>query len=76
MGISYYFGNKYYLFYDINKISMYLLISIRFSAISFVVSKIISWESELLLFSVFYIPQRKILINIIKQKPVKYNFRS
>ncbi|MEC5164816.1 O-antigen/teichoic acid export membrane protein [Flavobacterium sp. PL11] len=36
MGISYYFGNKYYpIPYDINKIAMYLLISIGFSSISF-----------------------------------------
>ncbi|SHF98967.1 Membrane protein involved in the export of O-antigen and teichoic acid [Flavobacterium segetis] len=36
MGISYYFGNKYYpIPYDINKIGMYLIISIGFSALSF-----------------------------------------
>ena len=36
MFISYYFGNKYYpIPYDTNKIGMYLLISIGFSAVSF-----------------------------------------
>ena len=36
MFISYYFGNKYYpIPYDTNKIAMYLLISIAFSAVSF-----------------------------------------
>ncbi|MFV8365531.1 lipopolysaccharide biosynthesis protein [Flavobacterium sp. XS1P27] len=36
MFISYYFGNKYYpIPYDTNKIAMYLLISIGFSAVSF-----------------------------------------
>lgn len=36
MFISYYFGNKYYpIPYDTNKIAMYLLISITFSAVSF-----------------------------------------
>lgn len=36
MFISYYFGNRYYpIPYDTNKIAMYLLISIAFSAVSF-----------------------------------------
>lgn len=36
MSISYYFGNKYYpIPYDTNKIFMYLLISVGFSAVSF-----------------------------------------
>lgn len=73
MGISYYFGNKYYpIPYDINKIGMYLLISIGFSAISFYGFRenYFVGISLLMLFLYFiYHNEKLILIKIIKRKP-------
>ena len=73
MAISYYFGNKYYpIPYDINKISMYLLISIAFSAISFYGFRenyFVGIPLVLMFMYFIYHNEKLILINIIKRKP-------
>ena len=73
MGISYYFGNKYYpIPYDIDKISMYLLISIAFSAISFYGFRenyFVGIPLLLLFLYLIYHNEKKVLLNIIKRKP-------
>ncbi|SHH08894.1 Membrane protein involved in the export of O-antigen and teichoic acid [Flavobacterium micromati] len=73
MGISYYFGNKYYpIPYDINKIGMYLLISIGFSAISFYGFRenyFVGIPLLMLFLYFIYHNEKLILIKIIKRKP-------
>ena len=73
MGISYYFGNKYYpIPYDINKISIYLLVSIGFSAISFYGFRENYFVGIplLLVFMYFiYHNEKQLLTNILKRKP-------
>ena len=73
MGISYYFGNKYYpIPYDINKISIYLLVSIGFSAISFYGFRENYFVGIplLLVFMYFiYHNEKELLTNILKRKP-------
>ena len=73
MGISYYFGNKYYpIPYDINKISVYLLVSIGFSVISFYGFRENYFVGIplLLLFMYFiYHNEKELLTNILKRKP-------
>jgi O-antigen/teichoic acid export membrane protein len=73
MGISYYFGNKYYpIPYDINKIGMYLLISIGFSAISFYGFRenyFVGIPLLMLFLYFIYHNEKLILIKVIKRKP-------
>ena len=73
MGVSYYFGNKYYpIPYDINKIAVYLLVSIGFSVISFYGFRENYFVGIplLLLFMYFiYHNEKELLTNILKRKP-------
>ena len=73
MGISYYFGNKYYpIPYDINKISVYLLVSIGFSAISFYGFRenyFVGIPLLLLFLYLIYYNEKELLTNILKRKP-------
>ncbi|OAB31481.1 Membrane protein involved in the export of O-antigen and teichoic acid [Flavobacterium fryxellicola] len=73
MSISYYFGNKYYpIPYDINKIVLYLLLSIGFSAISFYGFRenyFVGIPLLLVFLYFIYHNEKELLIKILKRKP-------
>ena len=73
MFISYYFGNKYYpIPYDTNKIAIYLLLSIGFSAISFYGFRENYFVGIPLLLAFLYFiyhNEKELLIKILKRKP-------
>ena len=73
MTISYYFGNKYYpIPYETNKIAMYLVISIGFSAVSFYGFRENYFVGVplLLVFLYFiYYNEKELVMKIIKRKP-------
>ncbi|MES2805603.1 MAG: polysaccharide biosynthesis C-terminal domain-containing protein [Bacteroidota bacterium] len=72
MFISYYFGNKYYpIPYDTNKIAMYLLISIGFSAVSFYGFRENYYVGITLLLAFMYFiyhNEKELLIKILNRK--------
>ncbi len=76
MTISYYFGNKYYpIPYESNKIVMYLLLSIGFSAVSFYGFRENYFVGVPLLLAFLYFiyyNEKKLVMKIIKRKP-KHN---
>jgi O-antigen/teichoic acid export membrane protein len=73
MFISYYFGNKYYpIPYDTNKIAIYLLLSIGFSAISFYGFRENYFVGIPLLLAFLYFiyhNEKELLTKILKRKP-------
>ena len=72
MTISYYFGNKYYpIPYDTNKIMMYLLLSIGFSAVSFYGFRenyFVGIPLLLVFLYFIYHNEKEVLIKILKRK--------
>ncbi len=72
MSISYYFGNKYYpIPYDTNKIMMYLLLSIGFSAVSFYGFRenyFVGIPLLLVFLYFIYYNEKELLMKIIKRK--------
>jgi O-antigen/teichoic acid export membrane protein len=73
MFISYYFGNKYYpIPYDINKIALYLLLSIGFSAVSFYGFRenyFVGIPLLLIFLYFIYHNEKEILMKILKRRP-------